>query len=90
MIKTLSLARFEAASLIKIYLKEYCTRFSFACTAEGKLETEICVLPKIKETGLILAPFLPVIYKCRATSKMRDKSYITEFSCFYDKQQPAV
>ena len=42
---------------------------SFAFTADGKRETEICVLQNIKETGLILAPFFPVIYKCRATSK---------------------
>ena len=41
-------------------------RLSFAFTADGKRETEICVLPKIKETDLILAPFLLVMYKCSA------------------------
>ena len=44
-------------------------RFSFAFTADGKSETEICVLPKIKETGLILAPFFARYLQCRATFK---------------------
>ena len=35
-------------------------RVSFTFTADGKREAEVFVLPKIKETGLILAPILPV------------------------------
>ena len=66
--------------------KQLLERFSIAFTANGKRQAEISRLPKTREIYLVSAYILPVSHSYGASTKNREIS----FSCFYDKQQPAV
>ena len=62
-------------------------RFSIAFTANGKRQAEISRLQKTREINLFS------VYGVTAMEqvlKTENKARIKSFSCFYDKQQPAV
>ena len=51
--------------------------------ANGKCYAKICILPKVKETSLILIHFLPIIYRYHATSLKRENNYDNGISILF-------